>query len=181
MLRMDRVEVVAPRGSRYRVGDRLVVVRVTEDWGRKVAVPTGVVEVVSAPEGKLPIQAVVRAQTGTIEPGQRLVVAAGDPAPRNAAVRLPTADLETRVIWLDPAENIPTLQSYVLLGIGEPEGVRAGDEFALYAVGARRQEQLIATVRVVRTVGNTSAALMTRQYAPGIKPGVIARRYAKTP
>lgn len=181
VLRMDRIEIAPPRNGRYRVGDRLVVVRLADDWGRRVAVPTGVVEVVTAPEGKAPVQAVVRAQVGSIEPGQRLVAALGDPAPRNAAVRLSTPDISTTVVWLDQSENIPTLQSFVLLGAGEPQGVKAGDEFALYMVGARRQEQLIATVRVVRVVGTSSAAVMTRQYAPGIKPGVIARRFARTP
>jgi hypothetical protein len=69
----------------------------------------------------------------------------------------------------------------MLLGAGESEGVRAGDEFALYGGGAGRREQLIATVRVVRTGSRTSAALMTRQYAPGVALGVVARRYAKAP
>ena len=181
LLRTDRVEIDAGRGARYSVGDRLVVVRLTTDHGQFVAVPTGVVEVVSASNGTGPIQAVVRAQSGTIEPGQRLVKSVGEPAARSIAARLVTPDITTTVTWLDRSESLPTLQSYMLLGAGESEGVRAGDEFALYGGGAGRQEQLIATVRVVRTGARTSAALMTRQYAPGVALGVVARRYAKAP
>lgn len=182
LLRNDRVEVVAGPKGRFAVGDRLVAFRISNAWrSHQIAVPAGILEVVAASEGTTPMEAVVRAQTGTIEPGQLLIVAEGDPAARNTAVRLATPDIEASVMWLDPAQGIPTLQSFMMLGAGAEQGVRPGDEFAVYAKGKGVNEQMFATVRVVRTGTTTSAALMTRQYAPGVHTGAIARRYAKVP
>lgn len=183
IVRTDRVEVEVPPQRAYATGDRLIVFRIADGGSRssQVAVPTGVLEVVGVVMGSSRVHAVVRSQTGTIEIGQRVMAAVGDPADRAVAVRLASPDLETTVTWLDQTEAIPTLQSFLMLGVGAQQGARAGDEFALYAKGPENREQLLATVRVVRTGTVTSAALLTRQYASGVKLGVVARRFAKAP
>lgn len=177
----DEVQIRAASGTHWSVGDRLVVIGTLFDLdrGAQGAVPTGVLEVVRL-EGGADAVAVVRRQTGRIEQGQALLTANGEVPPTVKADRLAQSDIQTVVRWFDQSERIPTLQSYVLLGAGTSGGVKPGDEFALYATNGK-EERLTVTVRVVRVDQNVSAAVITRQYAPGVAIGMAARRFAKAP
>lgn len=183
----DDVSAIAPAGSSYKVGDRLISVTTRSQGQGKgknaslIVVPTGVLVVVKAEPGQ-PVLASLTRQFGRVEQGQRLL-----PAPQRAGewvqpAPLAAPDIATTVRWLDGGELMPTLQTFLLLGAGSTQGLQAGDEVALYrpAEGAAA-ELLTATARVVRVDGETSAAIITRQYAPDIAIGMAARRYAKAP
>ncbi|WP_337170393.1 LysM peptidoglycan-binding domain-containing protein [Gemmatimonas aurantiaca] len=182
-IKTDEVELSpAPRGS-FTVGQRLVAFSESRlaDGKTIVAVPTGVLEVTEAEAGR-PAVAVVRRQSGRIEAGQRVVVSNGEPAPRGQAERLAAPDVSTTVRWLESTELLPTLQSYLVLGAGSAQGLKAGDEVALYHRPAgSASDVLTATVRVVRVDDGSSTAIILRQYGHEITTGMTARRFAKAP
>ncbi|MEO7359726.1 MAG: hypothetical protein ABI120_05315, partial [Gemmatimonadaceae bacterium] len=73
---------------------------------------------------------------------------------------------------------LPSLQSYLVLGAGEPQGVKIGDQFALvkrFGLGPDAVEQRVAVVRVVRVTAFGSSAIVVRQEQPGIGVGSAAR------
>lgn len=180
-LKSDLVELKAPKGKAYSVGERLVVFRQsqTTDGKAAVAVPTGVLEVTAAPAGK-PATALVISQTGAIEAGQLVLAASGDAAPRTSVERLASPDLSASVRWLEPGELLPTLQSFLILDAGASKGLKAGDEVALYQQPAGGAvEVLVATARVVRSDTESSSVVILRQYGHQITAGMTARRFAK--
>jgi LysM repeat protein len=184
-IKTDEVTLKAPTGVTYKVGDRLLALTTQPLPGAKgstrVAVPTGVLVVTKAEPGK-PALAELARQSGRVEQGQHVVAAPTASGEWVRAVALPAPDLSTTVRWLDTGELLPTLQSFLLLGAGSAQGFQAGDEVAVYhrAAGAAT-ESLAATARIVRVDRETSAAVITRQYAPDIAVGLAARRYAKAP
>ncbi len=182
-IKTDEVTLTAsPRGG-FRVGQRLVAFSesMTPDGKSVVAVPAGVLEVTEAEAGR-PAVAVVRRQTARIEAGQRVVVSAGEPAPRSQAERLAAPDVSTTVRWLESAELLPTLQSYLVLAAGSAQGLKAGDEVALYHKPAgSAAEVLTALVRIVRVDDASATAIILRQYGHEITTGMTARRFAKAP
>ena len=68
-----------------------------------------------------------------------------------------------------------------LLGAGEAQGVKAGDEFALVQKNAAGADERIALVRVVRSGALGSSAVVIGQSLPNIAAGVTARRIARVP
>jgi hypothetical protein len=183
-IKTDQVTLVAPAGVTYKVGDRLVAITTQAYQSSKaprIAIPTGVLVVTRAEPGK-PALAELDRQMGRVEQGQRVVAAPTASAEWLTATALSAPDLTTTVRWLDADELLPTLQSFLLLGAGASQGLKAGDEIALYRQAeGTATEGLVATVRVVRVDRETSAAVVTRQYVPEIAVGLTARRFAKAP
>ncbi len=185
LLLTDEVEISAPAGRSLALGDRLMSVR-TVSVGAKgpvVAVPTGILLVVRVAAGK-PLLAIVQKQTGNIEEGQRLLAIEGEAAPASAhASAIGSADVETSVRWLDSTASFPTLQSYLVLGAGRAQAVRAGDEFELHTPRGEGNtgDERIARVRVVRVGASESTAIIVRQERAEIAIGVPARRVARVP
>ncbi|MFO0094374.1 MAG: LysM peptidoglycan-binding domain-containing protein [Gemmatimonadaceae bacterium] len=184
-IKTDEVTLKAPTGVTYKVGDRLVAINTqslpTQKGATRIAVPTGVLVVTKAEPGRPALAALAR-QSGRVEQGQRVVAAPTASGEWVRAVSLSTPDLSTTVHWLDVADLLPTLQSFLLLGGGTSQGFQPGDEVAIYrrAEGAA-SESLAAIARVVRVDRETSAAVITRQYASDIAVGQTARRFAKAP
>lgn len=181
-VRSDEVELRAAPKRNYAVGDRLQSFASVPSSvkGKVVVIPTGVVEVTSVKSNGTAV-AVVREQSARIEQGQHLVVNTGAPAPRVQAERLSTPDVATQVVWLDPEQTIPTLQSFLLIGAGSAKGVKAGDEFALYYQPKGGNEAQQAVARVVRVGADHAAAVIVKQSGADIAPGMTARRIAKAP
>lgn len=182
-IRTDEVELGAAGNTPFTVGQRLVAFGQSRSADGKtvVAIPSGVLEVTQVEAGR-PAVAVVRRQSGRIEGGQRVLPTFGEAAPRSTAQALETPDVVTSVRWLEHNEVLPTLQSYLLLDAGSAKGLKAGDEIALYhrAVGSPA-ETLTATVRLVRVDGESSTAIILRQYGHQIATGMTARRFARAP
>lgn len=185
LLLADEAEVTLPAGVNAVVGARFVSVQVGSllKSGAQMVLPTGVLEVVKVEAGRSVVARVVR-QSGMVAEGQHLVSLEGNGITNGASARAipraPTAP-ETEVTWVDTG-LIPTLQSYVLLGSGEREGVKAGDEFALVTrqgLGPDAPELRVALVRVVRVTAFGSSAIVVRQDAPTIAVGGAARLVAR--
>ena len=179
----DEVEIAPPIGVTLSVGDRLVAVRRggVLSSGVTVGIPTGILQVTRAERGK-PLHAIVRSVSGVVEQDEALFPVEGAAAPAgHAAENATTGDVETRVMWIDAAELLPTLQSYVLLAAGQAHGVKAGEQFALVRRSATGGEDRIAVVRVVRVGMTGSSAIVISQSLPEIASGVLARRIARLP
>ncbi len=179
----DEVEIAPPVGVTLSVGDRLVAVRRGGllSSGVTVGIPTGVLQVTRAERGK-PIHARVRSESGVVEQDEALFPLEGAAAPAGHATEsASSSDVETRVMWIDAAELLPTLQSYVLLAAGQAQGVKAGEQFALVRRSATGGEDRIAVVRVVRVGMTGSSAIVISQSLPEIASGVLARRIVRRP
>jgi LysM repeat protein len=187
----DVLEVNAPAGAALAAGDRLVSVHLADGAGKgqHVATPTGIIRITRVESGK-PVLASVQSQVGSIEQGQPLLVIQGSAAsPSVRATTIAVNDIETTVRWIDGAESLPTIQSYVLLGAGAAQGVKVGDEFELHTARPMVKgkpvpangEDRIARARVVRIGDRESTAIIVRHERSGIAVGVPARRVARVP
>lgn len=184
-IKTDEVEVRAPVGRPYAVGQRLVAVTtgIVLDKSQRLVIPSGVLEVVRVEAGK-PTLARVARQSGRIEQGQRLMPAVGLTAVWAAGIPLAQADVISTIRWADPQELQPTLSSFVLLAAGTAQGVKAGDEFGIYRSGTKdhpESDAIVARARVVRSETGGSAAVITKQYASDIRVGLTVRRIARAP
>ena len=187
LLLADEAELMWPPGTTApAVGDRFVSVQsgTLLKPGVRVALPTGVLQVIHADAGR-PIIVRVSNQMGLIEEGQHIFALEGVPgvsAGTTKSVARSAAGPETSVLWVESDALLPSVQSFVLLAAGEREGVKSGDEFALVnkvGMGAEAVEQRVAVVRVVRVTPFGSSALVTRQDQPAIAVGGVARLVAK--
>ncbi len=183
---IDEAEVTLPAGTVAVVGARFVSVDVDALLKPNVQViaPTGVFEIVKVEEGR-PVIARVVLQAGRIEEGQKLLPLEGrataSDVPLMTVPRAATAP-ETEVVWIAGGALLPSVQSFLMLGAGEREGVKAGDQFALVkrrGLGPDAAEQRVALVRVVRVTEFGSTAIVIRQDQPGISVGGAARLVAR--
>lgn len=182
-IKTDEVELTPAASGTYKVGDRFLAftTQARAEKGRVLVYPTGVLEVVKAESGK-PALAVVRRQSGRIEQGQSVLATPPYEAQWVKAQKLDTPDVSTSIIWLDAQEVMPTLQSFLIVGAGSAQGIKAGDELAIYRRAAKgSSEALVATVRVVRAEPDHASTVITKQYQTDISVGMTARRYAKAP
>jgi len=179
---VDEAEITLPSGTPAVVGARFVSVdaEVLLKPSAQMVSPTGVFEVVKAEAGR-PVVARVIQQTGRIEEGQKLLPLEGNAIGSDVALivvpRAATAP-ETEVVWVAGDALLPSVQSFLMLGAGEREGVKAGDQFALVkrqGLGPDAVEQRVALVRVVRVTAFGSTAIVIRQDQPGISVGGAAR------
>lgn len=188
MLLLDEMEVTLPAGANAEPGSRFVSVDAGTllKPGAQVAVPTGVLEVVSAEAGR-PVIARLVQQSGRVEEGQKLVPLEGGPLTadiRAEPLARGAGAPETDVVWVASDALLPSVQSFLVLGAGASEGVKAGDQFDLVkrmGLGADAQEQRVATVRVVRVTEFGSSAIVLRLDRPGIAIGGAARLVARVP
>jgi hypothetical protein len=178
----DEAEITLPTGVAPTVGARFVSVDATSllKPGVQMVLPAGVLEIVRADEGR-PVIARVVSQTGRVEEGQKLMAIEGDAIASDvpvAAVPRGANGPETQVVWVNGDALLPSVQSFLMLGAGERDGVKAGDQFAIvkrFGLGPDAQEQRIALVRVVRVNEFGSTAIVIRQDLPGISVGGAAR------
>jgi hypothetical protein len=179
----DAVEITLPEGTKVSVGDRFLTVRqdASIGVGSHVAIPTAVVQVTRVDAGK-PVRAYVRSVVSAVTEGQRILPLEGTPPPSDAhAARVSGKDVETSVTWIADGELMPTLHSYVVLGAGEAQGVKPGDEFALTVRVPGAADARVARVRVVRTGASGSTGIVVHQDRPEIARGMKASRIAKAP
>ncbi|MGV3707515.1 MAG: hypothetical protein ACO1Q7_01655, partial [Gemmatimonas sp.] len=178
----DESEITLPAGVAAKVGERFVSVDATSllKPGVQMVLPAGVLEVVRADEGR-PVIARVVSQTGRVEEGQKLLPLEGEAVASDVPVAVVPRSAnapETQVVWVSGDALLPSVQSYLMLGAAEREGVVAGDQFAIVkrlGLGPDAQEQRIALVRVVRVNEHGSTAIVIRQDQPGIAVGGAAR------
>lgn len=174
-----RVAITPAASARPAVGDRLQAVTTTllPGGAQHIVIPTGIVEVVSVDGAK--VVGVVRRVSGRVAADQSLLAAPPAAPARAEAVTVATPDVATRISWLDTAETMPTIGSFVVLAAGSAQSVRAGDEFTLNSTGERASA--VARIRIVRVDATGSTGVVVQQFASGIAIGMTAQRVRRAP
>lgn len=178
----DEVLVRLPAGSAVTPGARLAAVVPVGmlDGAARVVAPTGVLEVRRVRSGVA--VAVVRSQSAVIAEGQLLVPVRGRAAPWQPVERLEGDNLESAVPWVAQADRVQGPQGFVLLAVGERQGVRAGDRFVLQSrgPGAAPEGETVAVVRVVRVDDAWSSAKVTYLQDAEWPAALVARRIGRS-
>jgi hypothetical protein len=183
----DRVHISAPPAASLSVGDSVIVARTNgtiTDIGRVVE-PTGIMRIDSVGAGNRAVGVIV-AQFGAIVPGQAIV--SSGRSFENTTVR-PVAGaypLTAKLLWVQGAPRLPSVQTYVILGAGESTGVKLGDQFTLFedgrfSDGTRAPLAATATVTVVRVTPYAATGIVVHQTQPEIRTGMPSRLTARMP
>jgi hypothetical protein len=175
---------VAPEGQRYlsyRLGP------VLEDQGQ-VIVPTGVVQVVQAPGSSVAAVAKVVQVFNEISATDRLIALDTAGASITARPRQVSDGATTTVKWVYGEPVLPSVQSYIVLGVSSQQGVRMGDEFEIFLPRTRGDERQlgdpeisIGVAQVVRSTPYGVTAIVLGQEQPAIREGMHARVSARMP
>lgn len=177
------VAVTPPTGTKYEVGDSLLVFylgKEIEPYG-SVVHPTGLVRVTSTEGGKT--FGNVIALYGPVRQGQFVLPAEkfGDGGRQRAVA---VADgIEARVVGWPGYMELKEPLDVVFLDKGQREGVRPGDVFELRRtpMGSGETSDLMATLTVVRVGERTSTVKVAKVASPRIAAGVVAKQVARLP
>jgi hypothetical protein len=185
----DRVFISPPAGEVAPEGVRYLTYRlgpVLENLGQ-VIIPTGIVEVWRAARSDVAAMAKVVKAFQELRLTDRLIPL--DTAGISSTVRplRVVGGPSTTVKWVYGEPVMPSVQSFVVLGVSSREGVRMGDEFLIYL--PRRREDAgpddpeipISKAQVVRSTAFGVTAVVVGQEQPAIKEGMAARVVARMP
>jgi len=182
------LQVSAPKGTTYEIGDTLLVVvrngRI-DDFG-DVITPTGILVVVRY-DDKRPIARAVRFY-GATEPGQWLLPLETFPTQNKQRATPISEGIDARVLGWQGTAELQQPQRYLFLDKGRAEGVGLGDLFEVrspsggyYHDGTARTDKSLATVQVVHVGEHSATAIITGITYANIARGAWARQVAKLP
>jgi hypothetical protein len=186
----DRVFIAPPVGQVAAEGERYLTYKhgpILENQGQ-IIIPTGILEVTRA----------ARTDTAAVA---KIVRAFTEVSLTDRLIPLDTVGISTivrpqRVVngpstvitWIYGEPVQPSVQNFVVLGVGANEGVRMGDEFVIYKRAPRQErgeladpEILISKAQVVRSTPYGATAVIVGQEQPAIKEGMPARVIARMP
>jgi hypothetical protein len=186
----DRVFIMPPVGEIAPEGERYLTYKhgpILEGQGL-VIIPTGIVEVTRAARtDTAAVAKVVRAFTEVSATDRLLPL---DTIGISTIVRPQRVvnGPSTIVTWIYGEPVLPSVQNFVVLGVGTREGVRMGDEFVIYKRAPKPEpgqladpEILISKAQVVRSTLYGATAVIVGQEQPAIKEGMPARVVARMP
>jgi len=180
-VRLNNRVVLALNGIDARDGDMLQAF----SWGRKhgsdrVAHPVAMVEITETQGDSA--RGVVRQLFGDYQVGDPVVMA--PPFESVGTARVPSDDgLVTELLSFRVSEDMLGAGDQVFLGAGSDNGVRLGDEFAVFSkqetrpADARLDDRLIV-VRVIHVSSASSTARVVEMLDAGTSAGAPARRIA---
>lgn len=183
----DRLYVTPPAGTTFRVGDRVVVARTHDDLPDvgTIIEPTGILRIDSvATHG--PAIAELVSQFGAVVPDQIVVPVGRSFEPTTQRPIGGTYPISAKLLWIKGTPELPSVQTYVLLGAGERAGIRPGDEFTLYDDAASKRIPGVApvataTIKVVRVTPQASTGIIVDQTQPQVHTGMPTRLTARMP
>ncbi|MES2357073.1 MAG: LysM peptidoglycan-binding domain-containing protein [Gemmatimonadota bacterium] len=181
----DRVYVSIPAG--VNVGDKVVVAKTGEtiaDVGRVIE-PTAVMRIDSLAGTSQAIGTIVK-QFGTVVPGQRIVLPGRTFESTSTRPLAGSYPLSAKLVWVQGSPRLPSVQTYVILAVGEAKGVRPGDQFTLlsdgqFSDGTPAPLSATARVTIVRVTPFGASGIVVHQDQPEIQTGMAARLTAKMP
>lgn len=180
------IEIQAPAGAEYRVGDSLLVARLGRDvsggWGRVVS-PTGIV-VVTDVLGRRVIAEIVR-QFNRIADGQVALPLEPFKDPGDL-VPVPVEDgMEGTVIAPRDLNNLQGQQSIIFINLGRSDDVTLGDVFEVVRpVSDRTGEtvwQQVAIIHIVHVREESASGMLLTINSLGTDPGAKVRLLRKMP
>lgn len=183
----DRLYVTPPAGVSLQVGDRLVVARTNDDISDvgRIIEPTGIVRIDSV-SASGPAIAELISQYGTVVPDQVIVPLGQSFESTTVRPVAGTYGTAASLLWIKGTPVLPSVQTYVILGAAEAQGVHAGDQFTLYDdSGSSRfpgaAPVATATVKIVRVTPLAASGMIVDQTQPQVHKGMAARLTAKMP
>lgn len=179
----QQVEIRAPGGAMYQIGDSLLAADLMRDvpgWGN-VVVPSGIVQVTHVEEDR--VLARVIGQFGRVVDGQVAmpVEPFNDPGD---VLPLPVDNgLDARVIGVRDLHPVPNQQDIVFIDVGREDGVVVGDVFEITKPGAvpGAPPERSAVVMIVHVRERSASGLITHIGQPGIDAGQRVRLIRKMP
>ena len=187
----DAIQFSAPDGASAMPRTRFlsyVLGPFMEEFGQ-IVIPTGVIEVTRPPQnGEAGVATVVQ-MFGPMTVNQRLVPF--DSAAMNVYGN-PTTVMNGRtgeIRWMFHQPLLPSTQQYLVLDMGQREGLRLGDRVQLFQPRTRARNEdepdspeiAIGDAQVVRVTSRGATALLTAVQQPKIQEGTAARVAAKMP
>jgi hypothetical protein len=187
----DRLLMVPPEGSAAALRDRFIAYELggsDEDVGT-VVIPVAMLQVVRAPQNDEPAVVEVRELYGSLNADTRVVpldTTGVGVQGRSVAVSEGTGRTAT-LLEVHRASVLPSLDSFVLFDLKAQDGIRVGDEVAIYRRrveprgddGPTLPEVPIGTARVVRVTRYGATARVTSQEQPAIRKGESIRVVAR--
>ncbi len=181
----DRIYITIPSG--VNVGDMVVVAKTDEtiaDVGRVIE-PTAIMRIDSLGAKSQAIGTIVK-QFGTVVPGQGVVLPGRSFERTSTRPVAGSYPLTAKLVWVQGAPRLPSIQTYVILAAGEAKGVRPGDQFTVlsdgrFSDGTRAPLSATARVTVVRVTPFGASAIVVHQDQPEIQTGMATRLTAKMP
>jgi LysM repeat protein len=183
----DRIYITAPPGMPLSVGQQLVVARTGStivDVGHVVE-PTGIIRVDSVAAGNRGIAVIVR-QFSAITQGQRIVAPGRSFEATTTRPVVGSYPVRAKLLWIQGSPRLPSVQTYLVLGAGEAQGVRIGDQFTLFddrtfSDGTQAPLASTASITVVRVTPTTATGIVEHQTQPEIRVGMPMRLTARMP
>lgn len=186
----DRIFIAPPVGQVAPEGERYLAYKlgpVLENQGQ-VVIPTGIVEVTRAARSGVAASARVIKAFNALSADDRLIpidTTGVGTTVRPVAVANGTV---TDIKWIYGEPVLPSVQSFVVLGLSSQQGVRMGDEFLVYSPQTKPEDRepgypeiAISRVQVVRATQYGVTAVVLGQEQPAIKEGMPARVIARMP
>lgn len=179
----QQVEVRAPGGATYQIGDSLLAADLMRDvpgWGN-VVVPSGIVQVTHVEEDK--VLARVIAQFARVVDGQVAMPVEPFNDPGDVLPGLVDNGLEARVVGLRDLHPVPNQLDIVFIDAGREDGVVVGDVFEVTRPGAvaGSPPERSAVLTIVHVRDRSASGLITHIGRPGIEAGQRARLIRKMP
>jgi hypothetical protein len=183
----DRLYVTPPAGLLLKKGDKLLLAKRSDiilDIGQVIE-PTGILRVDSVPASG-PILGTIVNQYQAIKDDHITL-------PYKQTFKATTVHpvhgtyaTEGKVLWIRRRPPLPSIQTYVIIGIPSSEQVQLGDQFTLYNqsksdIEAHVPPVAMATVQIVRVTPQGATGLIVNQKQPQIEEEMPARLTAKMP
>jgi hypothetical protein len=179
----QEVEIRAPEGAVYQVGDSLLSARLAREvpgWGQ-VVLPTAIL-VVSHVSGERLLARVV-SQFRRVTDGQVAMPLEKFRDPGLVEPRPAEGGMTARVIDLRDPRPVPNVQDVVFIDAGRQQGVEAGDVFEVIGPSPTPGAPPVpyATLQIVHTRERSASGVIVEISRPGIQPGQAARLIRKMP
>lgn len=188
----DEVYLDGFKGIKLAVGQRYVAFApgpLLPDVGQ-VAVPTGILIIEAARPGVLP-EARIERIFGEVKDGQELIALDSLNLPATSAQNIKPVPVyigaRARVAWVQNDPVLPSLQHYVILNVGQKQGVRPGDQFTIMDETNKSTSSTptapvdVAVVKVVRVTPYGSSAIIIDHDQALVQEGMFARMSARIP
>ncbi len=180
----EHVRIEAPENATYRVGDSLLILRlsrVVAGWGR-VVVPSGIVRVTEV-DGRT-VRGEVTAQFERITDGR---VTLPLPSYRNLGGARP-AHIENgmrgSIVAVRDLHPVPTLRDVVFIDRGRVDGIVPGDVFEVLAPSLNPDmppRRRVAVIEIVRVNERSASAVLSQIHDIGVRADAPVRLIRKMP
>ncbi len=176
----EHLQVELDEGVRLQVGDLLqayTIARSVEGLGQVVR-PTGILAVTAVEEGG--VVAMLSAEFDRVRLGQRLRMAPAYDIQLGDSARAVESDLSATLVGFDKDQMIYGIGAVAFLDVGEPEGIRPGDEFSAFVnQGDGWSGEEAVRLQVVVVNGEVSSARILTVDDPVLRAGTRVRLVEK--